>query len=106
VGVHDVAPQMLWARYFIEAQGYKFKESILNQDNMSAMLLEINGKESISKRTKHQHEVFLSKTELVPVKLRSSTAQQMKCWLATSPNQYKVANSVNYEARSKEYRKT
>jgi hypothetical protein len=53
VGVHDVAPQMLWTRYFIEAQGYKLKESILNQDNMSAMLLETNGKESSSKRTKH-----------------------------------------------------
>jgi hypothetical protein len=35
---------MLWTRYFIEAQGYKLKESILNQEN---------GKESISKRTKH-----------------------------------------------------
>jgi hypothetical protein len=44
VGVHDVAPQMLWTRYFIEAQSYKLKESILHQDNMSAMLLETNGK--------------------------------------------------------------
>jgi hypothetical protein len=44
VGVHDVAPHMLWTRYFIEAQGYKLKESILHQDNMSAMLLETNGK--------------------------------------------------------------
>jgi hypothetical protein len=43
VGVHDVAPQMLWTRYFIKAQGYKLKESILNQDNMSAMLLVTNG---------------------------------------------------------------
>jgi hypothetical protein len=53
VGVHNVAPQMLWTRYFIEAQCYKLKESILHQDNMSAMLLETNGKESSSNRTKH-----------------------------------------------------
>jgi hypothetical protein len=44
---------MLWTRYFIEAQGYKLKESILHQDNMSAMLLATNGKESSSKQTKH-----------------------------------------------------
>jgi hypothetical protein len=44
VGVQDVAPQMLWTRYFIEAQGYKLHELVLNQDNMSAMLLETNGK--------------------------------------------------------------
>jgi hypothetical protein len=44
VGVHDVAPQMLWTHYFIEAQGYKLSKSVLNQDNMSAMLLETNGK--------------------------------------------------------------
>jgi hypothetical protein len=44
---------MLWTRYFTEAQGYKLSESVLNQDNMSVMLLETNGKESSSKRTKH-----------------------------------------------------
>jgi hypothetical protein len=44
VGVHDVAPQMLWTRYFIESQGCKLKESVLHQDIMSAMLLETNGK--------------------------------------------------------------
>jgi hypothetical protein len=44
---------MLWTRYFIEAQDYKLEKSILNQDNMSAMLPEAKGKESSSKRTKH-----------------------------------------------------
>jgi hypothetical protein len=58
VGVQDVAPQMHWTRYFIEAQGYKLKESILHQDNMSAMLLETNGKESSSKRTKHINVIY------------------------------------------------
>jgi hypothetical protein len=53
VGVDDVAPQMLWTRYFMEEQGLEIEESILNQDDLSAMLLEKNGKESSSKRTKH-----------------------------------------------------
>jgi hypothetical protein len=67
VGVDDVAPQMLWTRYFMEEQGMKIDESILNQeeqgmkidesilnqDCISAMILEKNEKESSSKRTKH-----------------------------------------------------
>jgi hypothetical protein len=53
VGVDDVAPQMLWMRYFMEEQGMKIEESVLNQDNLSTMLLEKNGKESSSKRTTH-----------------------------------------------------
>jgi hypothetical protein len=46
-------PQIVWARYFIETQGFKVEECILNQDNLSAMLLEKNGKQSSSKGTKH-----------------------------------------------------
>jgi hypothetical protein len=53
VGVDDAAPQMLWTRYFIEAQGYKVYKSILNQDSISVMFLERNGKGSSSKRKKH-----------------------------------------------------
>jgi hypothetical protein len=53
VGADDAIPQMMWTRYFLEGQGYNVDECILNQDNMSAMLLETNGKQSSSKRTKH-----------------------------------------------------
>jgi hypothetical protein len=53
VGADDAIPQMMWTRYFLEGQGYNVDKCILNQDNMSAMLLETNGKQSSSKRTKH-----------------------------------------------------
>jgi hypothetical protein len=53
VGVDDVMPQVLWTRYFIEAQGYKVSEAVVYQDNQSAILLEKNGKESSGKKTKH-----------------------------------------------------
>jgi Reverse transcriptase (RNA-dependent DNA polymerase) len=43
IGVSDVLPQILWTRYFLEAQGYTIKESIVYQDNQSAILLEKNG---------------------------------------------------------------
>ena len=53
VGVHDVLPQILWTKKFLEDQGMSIKETVLYQDNMSSMLLERNGQQSSTKRTKH-----------------------------------------------------
>ena len=53
VGVFDVLPQVLWTKKFLEDQGVEVKETILYQDNMSSMLLERNGRQSSTKRTKH-----------------------------------------------------
>jgi hypothetical protein len=53
VGVNDVMPQNLWTQYFLEAQGYMVKDSIIDQDNQSSILLEKNGRASSSKRTRH-----------------------------------------------------
>ena len=52
VGADDIVPLALWMRLFVEAQGCE-TEVIIFQDNKSAILLEINGKESSSKRTRH-----------------------------------------------------
>jgi hypothetical protein len=41
VGVNDVMPQVLWTRYFLEAQGYGV--AIVYQDNQSSILLEKHG---------------------------------------------------------------
>ena len=53
VAVDDLIPQILWARLFMKAQDFKVKDNIIYQDNMSAMLLEKNGRSSSGKRTKH-----------------------------------------------------
>ena len=53
VGARDVMPQVLWTRYFLEAQGYPIRDNVLYQDNQSVMLLEKNGHGSSSKRTRH-----------------------------------------------------
>jgi hypothetical protein len=55
VGVDNASPQMLWTKYFVEGQGYGVKASILNQDNLSAILLEKDGRASSSKRSKHKN---------------------------------------------------
>ena len=49
VGVDDSLGYILWARYFLLAQGYDMQPSLVYQDNMSAILLETNGKASSTK---------------------------------------------------------
>jgi hypothetical protein len=53
VGMHKVLPQILWTQFFLEAQGYGVEESVIYQDNQSAILLAKNGRGSSSKRTRH-----------------------------------------------------
>mgnify|MGYP001547637862 FL=1 len=53
VGADDVLTDLLWTQHFLEAQGYKSETTVLFQDNMSAMLLEANGRESAGKRSRH-----------------------------------------------------
>lgn len=53
VAVNDVMGQVLWTRLFLEAQGYEVTDSKLYQDNLSAMLLEQNGRASSGKNTRH-----------------------------------------------------
>jgi hypothetical protein len=53
VGVDDSLGHILWARYFMQAQGCEMEALLLYQDNMSAMLLKTNRKASSSKCTKH-----------------------------------------------------
>ena len=51
VGVDNTIPVVLWALYFIQAQGYNMIHALVYQDNKSTMLLENNGKMSSSKQT-------------------------------------------------------
>ena len=53
VGMNDVLSQVLWTRYFLEAQGYEVRDNVVFQDNQSMMLLANNGRGSSGKRTRH-----------------------------------------------------
>ena len=53
MGVDDASAHILWTNYFIQPQGYVNDEMEVFQDNRSATLLEINGRESSGRRTKH-----------------------------------------------------
>jgi hypothetical protein len=49
----DALIMIIWTNNFLKAQGYPIKDTILFQDNMSAIKLEQNGRQSSSKRTRH-----------------------------------------------------
>jgi hypothetical protein len=58
VGADDIVTQAMWTRLFLEQQGYT-NETTVYQDDTSAILLEKNGTESSSKRTRHQRPIPL-----------------------------------------------
>ena len=53
VGTYECMLEILWTKYFLEAQEYSTEQTVVYQDNKSAILLEKNGKMSSSKRTTH-----------------------------------------------------
>jgi hypothetical protein len=65
VGAGDFMPAICWTRYFMKAQGYGVKDSVLFQDNKSSIFLEKNGKASSSKCTKHINIRYLFITNRV-----------------------------------------
>jgi hypothetical protein len=50
--VDDGGNLILWTKLFLEAQGCVISTNTVFQDNQSAILLEVNGKRSSSKRTR------------------------------------------------------
>ena len=58
-------PEVLWSLYFIQAQGYGVKYAEVHQDNVSAQMLETNGKFSKLRKTKHiKAKLFFIKDEV------------------------------------------
>ena len=74
VGADDDLPAALWSKYFIEAQGYTVTQDIMYQDKQATLRLEVNGKFSSSKRTKHiKARYFSSQIALHTGTLKSNT---------------------------------
>jgi hypothetical protein len=53
VAAAEILPQALWTTSFLKNQGYDVKNAILNQDNMAAMQMEMNGVLSRGKKSRH-----------------------------------------------------
>ena len=92
VGIDDALPFILWARYFIEAQGYTVKQNILYQDNKSTILLANNGRWSSSKRTRHiksRYFFIKDKVESGEVSVEHRPTNEMWSDTLTKPKQGK-----------------
>ncbi len=90
VGVDDSLGYILWARYFMIEQGYDMDASLLYQDNMSAILLETNGKVSSSKRTKHikvKYFFIKDKVDQGEITIKHCPTGQMWTDINTKPKQ-------------------
>jgi hypothetical protein len=53
VGASDYLPSTIWVKNFMEAQGYKVEENVLEQDNESAIKFETNGRMSAGPKSRH-----------------------------------------------------
>ena len=55
VSASEYLPYTIWFKHFMEEQGYKIKDNVLYQDNKSAILMEINGRNSCTGNSRHIH---------------------------------------------------
>jgi hypothetical protein len=65
VSLDDVISKIMWTKLFLQAQGYDINENIFYKDNQSSMKLEMNGKFSSSKRTRHFNIKYFFITDLI-----------------------------------------
>ena len=65
VGIDDIIPKAVWTKLFMEEQGHGIKKNVVYRDNTSAMKLELNGKASSSKRTRHFNIKYFYVTDLI-----------------------------------------
>ena len=76
--------------YFTEYQGYYIYLSILFQDNMAKILLEVNGPFSCSKRTKHISAIYFfikEKIEDRELKVQYLPTENMQTGILNHPDQ-------------------
>jgi hypothetical protein len=90
VGVDNLLGYILWACYFMIEQGCDMDPSLLYQDNMSAILLETNGRASSSKRTKHirvKYFLIKDKVNWEEITIKHCPTEQMWMYINMNPKQ-------------------
>jgi hypothetical protein len=93
VSVDQMMPEVLHSLRFLRAQGYDVNHAKVYQDNKSAQLLEINGRFSSTKRTKHIDAKFFfvkDQVEKGDVPIENCPAEFMWADVNTKPLQGKA----------------
>ncbi len=65
VCVSDILPMSQWVRLFVLAQGLQVMRNVIFQDNELAELLDVKGKRSSSKRTRHINICYFLVTDAI-----------------------------------------
>ena len=65
LGITDKIPSIMWRKHFIKAQGYTVTHNKPYQDNKSTILLNMNGRGSSLRRTKHIDQLYFMIKNLV-----------------------------------------
>ena len=98
IAADDVLSHLMWTKCFLGAQGHDVKQTILHQDNTSAVLLEKNGKESSSKRTRHinvRHFHIKEKVDNKDIKIQHCPTDEMLGDCMSEPPQGKKFKQFN-----------
>jgi hypothetical protein len=79
VGVSDYLPTTIWVTHFMTAQGYPPKTNVLEQDNESAIKLEVNGRTSAGAKSRHLNiRYFWIKENLDDFKIKVRHCRTLK----------------------------
>jgi len=90
VATHDQIPDVMHTLYFIKAPGYAIDKSVIYQDNQSTIILEVNGKMSLGKKTKHISSRFFFITDKIArgkFDVEYCPAEKMWCHILNKPKQ-------------------
>jgi hypothetical protein len=90
VGASDYLPNPIWAKAFLEAQGYPIVENFFEQDNESAIKLEKNGRLSAGPKSRHVNiRYFWIKDRVVSegITIRHCPTAAMLAYFFTKPLQ-------------------
>jgi hypothetical protein len=90
VGATDFLPNTIWPKMFLEAQGFTLNENVFEQDNVSAMRPEKNGRSSAGKQSRHIDIRYFSMKDRIVVdgiNLRHCPTEAMLADFLTKPLQ-------------------
>jgi hypothetical protein len=98
VGATDFAPNTIWSKKFMEAQGYDISSNIFEQDNVSAIRLEKNGRSSAGRQSRHVDiRYFFTKIGLSKTIWMLGIVPPRPCWPIFLPNHCRDYYSENFE---------
>ena len=65
IAFDDVISKILWTKLFLKEQGFDIEKNVVYRDNTAAMKLEVNGKQSSGKRTRHFEIKYFFMNDLI-----------------------------------------